>query len=325
MQAVDMDAVLLAGGYATRLWPITRNRPKMFLPIGDGTVIDRILRDLEGDDRIDRVLISTNREFAEEFRGYLAASAFEKPTVSVEETSFEGEKLGVVGALAQLIDRENVTDDLLVVAGDNYIGYDLSTFVDAFEQRDAPTLAAHDVGSLDRARSYGVVTLEDERVVDFQEKPENPESTLVSIACYAFPGDALGLFEEYLESGNNPDEPGWFIQWLQNRVPTYAFPFDDAWFDIGEPEAYLETVAFHLDGDAKVASGATVTDSEIGENVLILEDAKVTDASLAETVVFSGAEITGATLEGSIVDEEAVVDGIDLSGSLVGAYTRLSD
>jgi glucose-1-phosphate thymidylyltransferase len=108
-------------------------------------------------------------------------------------------------------------------------------------------------------------------------------------------------------------------------VPTYAFPFDDAWFDIGEPEAYLETVAFHLDGDAKVASGATVTDSEIGENVLILEDAKVTDASLAETVVFSGAEITGATLEGSIVDEEAVVDGIDLSGSLVGAYTRLSD
>jgi glucose-1-phosphate thymidylyltransferase len=320
-----MDAVLLAGGYATRLWPITRHRPKMFLPVGDGTVIDRILRDLEGDDRIDRVLVSTNREFAEEFRGYLAASPFEKPTVSVEETSFEGEKLGVVGALVQLIGREDVTDDLLVVAGDNYIEYDLSTFVDAFEQRDAPTLAAYDVGSLDRARSYGVVTLDGDRVVDFQEKPDDPESTLVSIACYAFPGDALELFEEYLDGGTNPDEPGWFIQWLQDRVPTYAFPFDDAWFDIGEPESYLETVAFHLDGDAKIAPGATVTDSDVGENVLILEGAEVTDASLRETIVFSGAEITGATLEESIVDEQAVVDGVDLSGSLVGPYTELSD
>jgi glucose-1-phosphate thymidylyltransferase len=319
-----MDAVVLAGGFATRLWPITRHRPKMFLPIGEGTVIDRILGDLEDDDRVDRVLISTNQEFAEEFREYLADSEFEKPSVSVEDTSSEGEKFGVVGALAQLIDRESVADDMLVIAGDNYIGYDLSTFIDTFEQRDAPTLAAYDVGSLERASSYGIVTLDGERVVDFQEKPENPESTLVSIACYAFPADGLGLFEEYLEGGNNPDEPGWFIQWIQNRVPTYAFPFDDAWFDIGEPEAYLETVAFHLDGGTKVDPSATVTDSDLGENVLILGDAEVTDASLEETVVFSGAEIDGARIEESIVDEQAVVDGVDLSGSLVGAYTDLS-
>jgi glucose-1-phosphate thymidylyltransferase len=320
-----MDAVVLAGGFATRLWPITRHRPKMFLPIGDGTVIDRIFGDLEDDDRVDRVLVSTNQEFAEEFREYLADSEFQKPSVSVEDTSSEGEKFGVVGALAQLIDREDVTDDMLVIAGDNYIEYDLSTFIDTFERRDAPTLAAYDVGSLERASSYGIVTLDGKRVVDFQEKPENPESTLVSIACYAFPADGLDLFDEYLEGGNNPDEPGWFIEWIQNRVPTYAFPFEDAWFDIGEPEAYLDTVAFHLDGGTKIDPDATVTNSELGENVLILGDAEVTDASLEETVVFPGVEIDGATIEGSIVDEEAVVDGVDLTGSLVGAYTQLSE
>jgi len=297
----------------------------MLLPIGDGTVIDRILGDLEADDRVDRVLVSTNREFAEEFRGYLAASEFEKPSVSVEETSYEGETLGVVGALTQLIDREDVTDDLLVVAGDNYIGFDLAEFADAFEERNAPTLAAYDVGSYERAKSYGIVTLEDERVVDFQEKPDDPESTLVSIACYAFPADALDLFAEYLDGGNNPDEPGWFIKWLQNRVPTYAFPFDDAWFDIGEPAAYLDTVAFHLDGDTRVDPGATVTDSDLGENVLVLENAEVTDASLDRTVVFPDATVSDARLEDTIVDEHATIDGVDLSESLIGAYTDLSE
>jgi glucose-1-phosphate thymidylyltransferase len=318
-----MDAVVLAGGFATRMWPITYHRPKMFLPLAEGTVLGRILDDLEADERIDRVLVSTNREYADDFRDYIAGSRFEKPTVSVEETSYEGEKLGVVGALAQLIERENVTDDLLVVAGDNYIGFDLGEFVDAFEGHDAPTLAAYDVGSKERATSYGVVTLDEDRVVDFQEKPEAPESTMVSIACYAFPSDAVGLFREYLESGNNPDEPGWLIQWLHRRVPTYAFPFSEAWFDIGEPNAYLETVAYVLDGESQVADSATVEGSTIGENVLVLENAEIHDSTLRDTVVFDDAEIRNATLRQSIVDEAAVVEGLGLSESLVGPYTDL--
>ncbi|MFW6376839.1 MAG: nucleotidyltransferase family protein, partial [archaeon] len=100
-----MKAVVLAGGYATRLWPITKHRPKMFLPIGETTVIDRIFSDLEADDRIDEVYVSTNDRFAEDFEDYLAASDFEKPTLSVEDTTHEDEKFGVVGALAQLVDR----------------------------------------------------------------------------------------------------------------------------------------------------------------------------------------------------------------------------
>ncbi|MEF8756795.1 MAG: sugar phosphate nucleotidyltransferase, partial [Halobacteriales archaeon] len=166
-----MKAVVLAGGYATRLWPITKHRPKMFLPIGETTVIDRIFSDLEADDRISEVFVSTNDRFAEDFEDHLAESDFEKPTLSVEDTAHEDEKFGVVGALAQLVDREGIDDDLLVVAGDNLISFDIADFVDFFQAKGAPTLAAYDVGSTDRATSYGVLEVEGDRVRNLQEKP----------------------------------------------------------------------------------------------------------------------------------------------------------
>ncbi|UIO98447.1 NDP-sugar synthase [Halobaculum sp. CBA1158] len=320
-----MKAVVLAGGYATRLWPITRNRPKMFLPVGDGTVIDEIFADLEADDRVDEVFVSTNERFAGEFESYLADSSFEKPTVSVEDTTAESEKFGVVGALAQLIEREGVDDDLIVVAGDNLISFDVGEFVDFFEAKGTPALAAYDVGSRERAKSYGLVELDGDRVVDFQEKPDDPNSTLVSIACYAFPQETLPDFEEYLSDGNNPDEPGWFIQWLQSRQPVHAFTFDGAWFDIGTPESYLDAVEWYLDGEAVVHPDATVENSDLGESVYVLPGAEIVDSSIDRSVVFANATIRDADMRRSIVDEEVVVDGLDLSGALVGAHSRLTN
>jgi glucose-1-phosphate thymidylyltransferase len=319
-----MHAVVLAGGYATRLWPITKHRPKMFLPVGDTTVVDRIFAELESDDRIDEVFVSTNERFADEFRDHIAASGFEKPVVSVEETTAEDEKFGVVGALAQLVDREGVDDDLLVVAGDNLVDFDLSEFVDFFESRGTPALAAYDVGSREKASSYGLVELDGEEVVDFQEKPDDPASTLVSIACYAFPREAL-RFREYLDGGNNPDEPGWYLQWLQDRTTVSAFVFDGAWFDIGTPESYLETVAWYLEGDSIVAEDATVIDSHIGENVHVMSGAHVEDATLERSLVFPNAHVEDCEIHDSIVDEETRVEDIDLAGALVGAHTQLTN
>lgn len=318
-----MQAVVLAGGYATRLWPITRNRPKMFLPVGEETVIDEIFADLEADDRIDEVYVSTNERFAEEFERYLDDSPFEKPTVSVEDTTDESEKFGVVGALAQLIDREGVDDDMLVIAGDNLISFDVAEFVDFFEDAGTPSLAAYDVGSKERAKSYGLVELDGDEIVNFQEKPDDPNSTLVSIACYAFTQDSLPLFDTYLSNDNNPDEPGWFIQWLQDRDAVHAFSFDEAWYDIGTPEAYLEAVAWKLGGDAVVHEDATVENSELGENVHVMAGAEVVDSTVSDSVVFPNARIEDSSVADSIVDEESEVVGKSLSGSLVGSYSQL--
>ncbi|PSP38983.1 glucose-1-phosphate thymidylyltransferase [Halobacteriales archaeon QH_7_65_31] len=317
-----MKAVVLAGGYATRLWPITRHRPKMLLPIGETTVIDRVFAELEADDRIDEVFVSTNEAFAGEFEAYLADADFEKPTLSVEDTTGESEKFGVVGALGQLVDREEIADDLVVVAGDNLIGFDVADFLDAFESHDSPTLAAYDVGARDKATAYGVIDIEDDRVVDFEEKPTDPPSSLVSIACYAFPQESL-RFEEYLADGNNPDEPGWFIQWLVEHDEVYAFPFDEAWFDIGTPESYLAAVGWALDGDSLVSDDAVVIDSEIGENVHVMAGARVVDSTLSDTVVFGNATVLDCEIHDSIIDEETKIEDIDLAGALIGAHSQL--
>jgi glucose-1-phosphate thymidylyltransferase len=318
-----MKAVVLAGGYATRMWPITKDRPKMFLPVGDGTVIDVIFEDLEADPRVDEVFVSTNERFAGKFESFIEESPYEKPTLSVEETVEENEKFGVVGALAQLIDREGVDDDLVVIAGDNLLSFDVGEFVDFFEDAGTPCLAAYDVGSKERAKSYGLVQLDGTRVTDFREKPDDPESTLVSIACYAFPAGTLPDFDTYLADGNNPDEPGWFLQWLQTRGAVHAFTFDGAWFDIGTPESYLDAVSWYLDGDTFVHEDATIEDTDLGSDVHVMAGSEVTESELERTVVFGDATIHDSDLAETIVDEHSHVDGLDLSASLVGAYSRL--
>ena len=317
-----MDAVVLAGGYATRLWPLTRHRPKMLLPVGDRTVIDRILTQLEADDRIETVYVSTNERFAEDFQTHLADTGFAKPRLSIEETIDEGEKLGVIGALAQLVGRESIDDDLLVVAGDNLMSFDLSGFLDFFGDAPGSVLAAYDVGSREQASSYGIVELDGQRIADFQEKPDEPPSTLASIACYGLRAEDV-RFREYLAADNNPDEPGWFLQWLQARQPVYAFTFDGAWFDIGTPENYLRAVRWALDGGQLVDNSATVEGSELGPDVHVMADATVRDTTLEGSLVFPGATLEGSDLRDSIVDREAVVRDLALSGALVGAHSRL--
>jgi glucose-1-phosphate thymidylyltransferase len=322
MTCRHMHAVVLAGGYATRLWPITRHRPKMLLPVGETTVIDRILGSLESDERIEDVYVSTNERFADTFAEHIDDRGYEKARLSVEETTEENEKFGVVGALAQLVDREGVDDDLLVVAGDNLMGFDLDDFLDFYEGHDGPTIAAYDVGSRERARSYGLVDLDGERVRDFQEKPDDPKSTLVSICCYAFPEESV-RFEEYLSGDNNPDEPGWFIEWLQRKEDVYAYSFDEPWFDIGTPEAYLEAVAWELDGENRISDDAVVENCTFGENVHVLGGVELTNVSLTDSVVFPGTEIERSDLARSIVDEHSHIEDKDLVDSLVGSYSRL--
>ncbi len=293
----------------------------MFLPVGEITVVDHIFRELEADDRVDDVYVSTNERFADDFRDHLADAGYEKPRLSVEDTTGEDEKFGVVGALAQLVEREGVDDDLLVIAGDNLISFAVSDFVDFFEARDGSALAAYDVGSRDRARSYGVLELDGDRVVDVQEKPDEPKSSLVSIACYAFAQETVPMLDEYLSDGNNPDEPGWFVQWLHDRQPVYAFSFDDAWFDIGTPESYLDAVAWELGGENMIAPDADVEGSEFGENVHVMAGAEVTDSRVDDSVVFSGAVVRDCDVRDSIIDEQAHIENVDFSGALVGAHT----
>jgi glucose-1-phosphate thymidylyltransferase len=318
-----MDAVVLAGGYATRLWPITRHRAKPLLPVAGEPIVDRILRPLEDEERVKTVYVSTNERFADDFREHLDERGYEKTELVVEPTREEDEKLGTVGALAELVERVSMDDDLLVVAGDNLFSFELSEFVGFFEERATPCIASYDIGSREEASSYGLVELDGDRVVGFEEKPDEPESTLISIACYAYPADTLGRLDEYLADEGNPDAPGYFVEWLHKRENVGAFTFDGAWFDIGTRSSYLDANAYMLDG-ALVEDTASVEGTEVGENVYVMEGATVEDSVLENTVVFDGATLKDCTLRDSVVDSETHLENIDLSSALVGAHTKLN-
>lgn len=318
-----MHSVVLAGGYGTRLWPITERRPKMLLPVGEETVLDSILRPLQHDDRIETVHLSTNDRFDDRLGSFLRGADYPKAQLSVEPTTRESEKPGAVGALAGVIDREVIADDLLVVAGDHYIDFDLSAFVSFFESRRVPSITANDVGTKAEAGSYGVIELEEGRVTEFVEKPDEPRSTLISPACYIFPAETLPLFTEYLAADTDPDAPGWFIKWLKDRRPVYAHVIDGHVVDVGTRTNYLNAVAWVLAGDSLVSDEATLREATFGGNVIVRGNASVHRSTITDSVVFSGASVRDSEVRGSIIDGGATVDGVALDGELVGTGEHL--
>ena len=313
-----MDVVILAGGYGTRMWPISSNLPKMLFSLGEETVLDSLLRPICSDERVETVYLSTNSRFVPQFESHLSETEYEDVRVSVEETRSNEEKLGAVGGLGGILDRESHTGELVVLAGDNVFGFDFGSFLDAFETSDGPMLAVHDVGTTERARNYGVVELSANTVVDLVEKPAEPETTLVSVGCYGFTSSIREQLHTYLESDSRADDFGSFVRWLVARETVTAFRFDEPWFDVGSPESYREALAWSLDGQSFVAESASVTDAELGDNTVVCERATVEGSRLMETVVLPGGTVRNSELRRSVVAPESAIDDKALSFALIG-------
>jgi len=316
-----MQAIVLAGGYATRLWPVTRHRAKPLLPLADGTIIDPLLEDLEQETRIENVIISTNQRFESDFSQFLADRDYNKPELFIEDTESEGEKLGTLGAINLLIKEQGIERDLLVLGGDNLYSFSLTDFINRFQEKKQTLVAVYDVKDKQLARHYGVMAVDEQnRVKELQEKPKSPKSTLASTACYLFPSQAVQDLARYLERGGNPDEPGNFIKWLIKESQVFSFPFEDYWFDIGTRQAYLEAFSYFVGADWH--SEGEITDSEL-TNAFVMDGSQVKGSRLENTVVFPNSSIEDSVIKGSIVDRQAEIKGIQLSNSLVGEHSSL--
>ncbi len=241
-----MKALILAAGYATRLYPLTLTQPKPLLPVAGRPMVDYVLDNLVPVGGIDRVYVVTNAKFdghfarwSDEYRKRMDAG-FEFTIVSDGSTD-DTNKLGAIGDLHLVLEREKVDDDLIVVAGDNLFSEPLVGFGDVCRSRRAPVIGTYDVGSLDLARKYSTVDLaEDGRIVSFIEKPPHPTTTRVGIALYYYPRETLPLIRQYIREGNNPDQPGRLVQWMCSRTPFYSWPVPGLWFDIGSKETLEE-------------------------------------------------------------------------------------
>lgn len=234
-----MNALILAAGYATRLRPLTLDRPKHLLPIGGRPVIDYILDRIVDVDDVDSVHVVTNARFAEAFRAWAEAKDV---VVHDDGTTSNDDRLGAIGDIRFVIDHAGLEgDDLLVVAGDNLFDYSLAEYVAWWHGKDGSAVALCDCGSLELAKKYAPVELDaDDRIASFVEKPREPATTLVATAAYIYHREHVPLVREYLDEGNTPDAPGNFIAWLHRRAPVYGYRFEGAWTDIGGYDELLE-------------------------------------------------------------------------------------
>lgn len=241
-----MKVLILAAGYATRLYPLTLTQPKPLLPVAGKPMVDHVLDNLATIAGIDRVYVVTNAKFAGHFERWAEAyRAAKSPTLEFtvinDGSTDDTNKLGAIGDLNLVLEREKVDDDLIVVAGDNLFSQSLAGFGEYCRSQTGPVLGVYDVGSLEQARKYGVVDVDASgRITSFVEKPADPASTLIGIALYYYPKSVLPQIRRYLAEGNNPDQPGRLVQWLYPQAPVMTWSVPGIWYDIGSKETLEE-------------------------------------------------------------------------------------
>jgi glucose-1-phosphate thymidylyltransferase len=253
-----MKLIVLAAGYATRLYPLTLNQPKPLLGVAGKPMLEHVLDNLAPVEEIDHVYVVTNGKFAGHFERWAEGRRTQGggPGITVvnDHSTDDSNKLGAIGDLNLVLKQAAVDDDIAVVAGDNLFSERLGEFGEYCRAKGAPVLAVYDVGDLEAIKKYNSIDVdEDGRITFFEEKPANPKSTLTGIALYYYPKAALPLIRQYVEEGNNPDQPGRLVQWMYQRTPFYTWRVPGIWYDVGSKETLEEADRIF----SKFARGAT--------------------------------------------------------------------
>jgi len=240
-----MIAIILAGGYAKRLWPLTLNKPKALLPISGKPMVNYVVEKLESlDPPMSRIILSTNLRFQSQFKKWLENTEYHGVELMPERSTKEAEKLGAVRALADIVEKIG-EEDVLVLAGDSVFTDMLDSFLCFFHEKRAPTIALYHARSVAEAKRGSTVAIsESGRILEFEEKATRPRTTLVGACVYAFPAGISKRLKEYLELGLATDQPGRFIEWLYKQEPVYGYMFKDYLWDIGTIRSYKAAERF---------------------------------------------------------------------------------
>ncbi len=240
-----MKALILAAGYATRLYPLTKDKPKPLLKIGKKTILDHIL-DKVKTLPVDGIYIVTNEKFTPVFQKWAdgASTGYGKITIVNDGTTSNETRLGAIADIQFVLDRVDLSDDLLVAAGDNVFNFDFRDMYAFYQQKQADVILTHPVDDLEKLQRSGIAEVDDDRrVTGFEEKPAQPRSNLVCPALYMLRQSTCVLFSDYIKQNNNPDAPGFFIKWLYQQIPVFAFIMKEKYYDIGTLASYQKVCA----------------------------------------------------------------------------------
>jgi glucose-1-phosphate thymidylyltransferase len=242
-----MKVVVLCAGYATRLYPLTENMPKPLLPVGNKPILEWILERVQKVQGVETVYLVSNQKFAGHFEAWSAKVKYPWPVEVVNDHTTSNEtRLGAIGDLAYVIKAKKVDPcDLLVIAGDNLFDFDLGSFVDFGEKkRPHGVIAVYDVIDKELAKHNGLVrTHREGKILEFQEKPPEPATTLASSGIYWLPKETWSLLDRYITSGHNTDQPGHYMRWLAETSGLFACSLKGKWLDIGDLASYQKANA----------------------------------------------------------------------------------
>lgn len=234
-----MKAIILAAGFATRLYPLTKNKPKSLLEIKGKPIIDYIVEKIKEIEDIDRIIVVTNNKFYKDFLVWKNKKNNEdkkKIEILNDGIDSEKEKLGAVGDLLFAIEQENIQEDIFVIAGDTLFKSSLKYLYGLFKKEDKDLTIFYDVHNIGEAKKLGVALVENNLIIDFQEKPSKPKSTLCSVPAYFYKKRTLELIKQFMQEEYNKDQPGRFLEYLYKKVPVYAYTKEEKYINVGTIE-----------------------------------------------------------------------------------------
>ncbi len=235
-----MKAIITCAGYASRLWPLTKETPKPLLKVKEKPIVEHIIGKVLEIPDVDGIYIVTNSKFCGNFANWLGEKSFGVPVKIVNDgTESNDDRLGQVGDIKFVIDSEKIDDDILVVAGDNLFNFSLLPAFEKFRKDNGIINPLWESKSYKAARESGSVVLDesDNSFAEFMEKSPAPKSTLLSLGIYFFPRGRLSFISRYVEEKNNADKMGYFLTWLMQHEKVYGHVYFEKWFDIGWIEA----------------------------------------------------------------------------------------
>ncbi|MCL2165661.1 MAG: sugar phosphate nucleotidyltransferase [Oscillospiraceae bacterium] len=237
-----MKALILAAGYATRMYPLNQKLHKALLPLGQETLIGHIAGLINTIPDCREIIVVTNRRFVGDFRCWQDQYRGHIPLVLLDDgTADVAESLGAIGDICFSIEQKQIDEDLLIIAGDNYFDFSPEAFVNACRESARDGVCVKKVEDRSQLRQLGVVLLDgNQTIINIEEKPAEPKSDLAMYAIYYYTRDTVHLFARYKEEGNFMDAPGNFLVWLYPRKPIMTYTIPGPCYDVGTVEAYKQ-------------------------------------------------------------------------------------
>lgn len=237
-----MKCLILAAGYATRLYPLTENFPKPLLRVGEKSILDWLVDDLVANTDINEFVVISNHKFARQFEDWKDSKERNRSyqiTVIDDGTSTNETRLGAVKDIELAIETLNLSDDLIVMAGDNVLDFSLSQFVQFAKEKGTSCVMCHEENELKKQQKTAIITLDEKNLItSYEEKPKVPKGNLAVPPFYYYRAVDVKRIQEALDNGCGYDAPGSFAAWLSKQTPMHAYVMPGKRYDIGDIKSY---------------------------------------------------------------------------------------